>query len=73
MVTILFCNRPLAIHAFMWSFGDGADLMLVDEEIRMAVARDAHHIVVEVLDPAIDHLAIAQLHLHADLAVAERA
>jgi hypothetical protein len=54
------------------TFGDGANLRLVDEEIRFAFAGEAQHHVVKVLDPAADHLAVAQLDGDRDLAVAER-
>ena len=60
-------RRPAAA-----TFGDGANLRLVDEEIRLALAGEAQHHVVEVFDPAADRLAVAQLDGDRDLAVAER-
>src|SRR5262245_39906711 len=73
VVTILFSSISLAADAPVRSFCDGADLMFVDKEIWVAVAGNAHHAVVEVFDPAVDDFAVAQLYLHTDLAVAERA
>ena len=46
--------------------------MLVNEEVRLSLARKAQHGVVEVLDPAAHRLPIAQLDLDDDLAFAER-
>ena len=46
--------------------------MLVDKEVWLALARQAQHAVVEVLDPAAHGLAVAQFDLDGDLAVAER-
>src|SRR5271170_2938597 len=53
--------------------GDGADLMFVDEQIRLALAREPDHAVVEVLNPAGDRLAIVQFHRYANLFFAEEA
>src|SRR5271166_603082 len=53
--------------------GDGADLILVNEQIWLTLAREADHAVVEVLDPARDGLAIVQLHGDANLFFAEEA
>src|ERR1700731_4590117 len=47
--------------------------MLVNEQVRVSAAGNANHAVVEILDPAVDDLAIAQLNGDADLAIAERA
>src|ERR1700761_5822486 len=54
------------------TFADRADLCLVDEEVRLALAREPHHHVVEVLDPAVDDLAVAQLYGYRHLTIAQR-
>ena len=41
-------------------------------EITEVKKRYPNHAVIEILDPAIDSFAIAQLHLHTDLTIAER-
>src|SRR3954471_22149839 len=38
------------------------DVVLEDEQVRLAIAREADHALVVVLDPAADNLAIEQLH-----------
>src|ERR1700693_6309997 len=43
-------------------FGDGADLLFVDEEVRPALTREANHALVEVLNPPGDALPIAQFY-----------
>jgi len=53
--------------------GDGADLIFVDEQIRLALAREPDHAVVEVLDPAGDGLTIMQFDGYANLLFAEEA
>ena len=58
---------------FAAGFSDGADLMLVDKEIRLALARETQHGVVKVLNPTTHRLSIAQLDLDDYLAVAEGA
>jgi hypothetical protein len=60
-------------NAFAADLGDGADLVLVDKEVGVAFAGETEHGVVEVLDPAADGLAVAELDLNDDLAVAEGA
>src|SRR5580692_8087702 len=52
---------------------NGADLLLVNKQIRPALARQADHAVVEVFNPPRDALAIAQLHCHRHLLVREKA
>jgi len=39
----------------------------------MAVAGDANHAVVEILDPAVDRFAVSKLYLDTDVTVAEGA
>ncbi len=65
--------RLIARRAAPAGFADGADLVLVDEEIGLALARQAQHGVVKVLDPAAHGFAVAQLDGDNHLAVAERA
>lgn len=60
-------------HAALASLADGADLVLVNEEVGMPFARETQHGVVEVFDPAADGLAIAELDVDGYLAIAERA
>src|SRR5271156_4866232 len=73
------CNRKFArataAHFISTAglLGDGADLMFVDEQIRLALAREPDHAVVEVFDPAGYRLAIVQLHGDANLFFAEEA
>lgn len=53
-------------------FRDRVDLMLVDKQVWMAFARQSHHRIVEVLDPATHSLAIVQLDRDRHSALAER-
>src|ERR1039458_6092795 len=70
-----FLARPSArtAAAVAAMLGDGANLILIDEEIRLAFTSQADHAVVEILDPAGDGFAVLQFHLNRDLAVAQRA
>ena len=52
--------------------GDVHDLVLEDEEIRRAFARQAHHISVVVLDPAAHNLTIHELNRHRLLLFSQR-
>ena len=54
-------------------FADGPDLVLVDEEVGVSLARKPQHGVVEVFDPAANGLSVPQLDLDNHLTVAERA
>ena len=68
--------RVLATAHFLSTaciLGDRANLMLVDEQIWLALARQADHAIVKVLDPAGDSLTIMQLHGDANLLFAEKA
>src|SRR5271165_5505659 len=47
--------------------GDGANLILIDEQVWLALACQPYHPIVEVLDPAGDSLAVMQLYRHSDL------
>src|SRR6202044_1742482 len=53
--------------------GDGANLMLVDKEVRLAFTRETGHAVVEVLDPSRNRLAVAELDTHGYLFLAQEA
>ena len=46
--------------------------MLVDKQVRMAIARDANHAVIEIFDPAVDRLTVSQLHGDTDVTITER-
>jgi len=41
-------------------FGDVHDLVLEDEQVWRAFARQPHHVLIVILDPSADHLAIHQ-------------
>ena len=54
-------------------FRDGANLVFVDEKVRVSHARKPQHCVVEVFDPAADGFAVAQFDGDGHLAIAEGA
>ena len=49
---------------FLSIFRDIDNLVLEDEKIRTVVARNAHHILVVVLNPAADDFPVGQLQTH---------
>ena len=53
--------------------GNCPDLVLVDEEVGLAFARQPQHTIVKVLDPAAHGLSIAKLDGNINLAVAQGA
>jgi len=56
--------RAATAHFFSATslLSDGANLMFIDEQIRLALAREPDHAVVEVLNPSGDGLAVVQLY-----------
>jgi hypothetical protein len=60
-------------HGTTTRFTDRTDLILVDEEVRVALASKAQHGVVKILNPTTDGFAITQFDGNDHLAIAERA
>src|SRR6185437_16581536 len=55
-----FDRQHVSWRAPLAGFRNGPDLMLVDEEIGLPIARKAQHAVIEILNPSAHRLAIAQ-------------
>ena len=54
-------------------FGDCADLLFINEKVWLAVARQANHAIVEILDPALHDFAVVQLDHDLHLALTQTA
>ena len=49
------------MQCLRWSFGDVQDVVLEDEQIRVALARQAEHVLVVILNPTLDDLSVFEL------------